>query len=166
MELMKQAIAEHALPAFPGPFSVLDVGSQAVNGHASYRSLMPAGATYIGLDIAEGHNVDVVVADPYHWRELGGRQFDLIISGQCLEHVEYPWETMMRIAEHLHVGGLAIIIAPSIGREHRYPIDTFRYYPDGMKALARWALLTPVSCWVNERSTVWRDCILIARRDA
>ena len=41
----------------------------------------------------------------------------------------------------LKKNGLCCIIAPAKLHEHRYPIDTFRYYPDGMRALAKYSNL-------------------------
>ena len=35
--------------------------------------------------------------------------------------------------------GLACIIAPACWHKHRYPIDCYRFYPDGMIALCKWA---------------------------
>jgi len=121
--------------------NILDVGSYNVNG--CYRPLFQ-GKRYVGLDIVPGPNVDVVVTDPYDWKELGGELFDVVVSGQCLEHVEYPWRTMEQIARHVAPNGFVCIVVPSAIPEHRYPIDCYRYLPDGMVALATHAGLTVV----------------------
>ncbi len=154
------------------PFRVLDVGSMGVNG--TYRDLFAhPGITYVGLDVASGPNVDVVPADPYDWRELTDESFDAIISGQAIEHVEFPWLTMQQIARKLRPDGLACIIVPSRGPEHRFPVDCYRYYPDGLRALAKWADLRVIEVGVNnggssftDGSNQWGDChCILARSD-
>ncbi|HWQ20864.1 MAG TPA: class I SAM-dependent methyltransferase, partial [Methanotrichaceae archaeon] len=72
------------------PLKVLDVGSYDMNG--SYKPLF-TNHNYIGLDICAGPNVDLVVADPYHW-PIEDAAFDAVISGQALEHIERPWQTL------------------------------------------------------------------------
>ncbi len=123
------------------PLVIVDVGSAAVAGEAaSYRSLFLApGWTYLGLDREEAPNVDIVPEDPYHWSELADGSLDVVVSGQALEHIDQPWRTIGEIARVLRPGGLAMLIAPSAGPVHRFPLDCWRFYPDGMAALAHQA---------------------------
>lgn len=116
---------------------VLDVGSYDVNG--SYKALFAGkNIEYVGLDIVEGPNVDVVMASPYSWDNLDDGSFDYIISGQAFEHIEYPWLTIKEIYKKLKPGGIICIIAPNSTPEHRYPTDCYRYFADGFTALAKW----------------------------
>ncbi|MEA5440933.1 class I SAM-dependent methyltransferase [Cyanobium gracile] len=123
------------------PLVILDVGSAAVAGEAaSYRALFEnPGWTYVGLDRELALNVDIVPSDPYRWSELTNASFDVVVSGQALEHIDQPWRTVQEIARVLRHGGLAMVIAPSAGPVHRFPLDCWRFYPDGMEALARQA---------------------------
>lgn len=118
---------------------VLDVGSYDVNG--SYRSLFDDknNVHYIGLDMSDGPNVDYVPKDPYVWSELQDGSFDFVVSGSAFEHIEYPWLTMEQIYRKLKNGGIACILAPHTIGEHRYPVDCYRYFSDGFRALAKWA---------------------------
>lgn len=129
--IMKRLIER--IPRGSEPLSVLDVGSFDVNG--TYRDLIPDAWSYVGLDIRSGPNVDVVVADPYNWAELNGRQFDLVISGQCLEHCEFPWLTANEMLCHLRVGGFAAVVAPFVQARHNHPHDYWRFLDSGLKAL-------------------------------
>lgn len=122
---------------------VLDVGSYDVNG--SYKSIFPEQKyVYTGLDMCAGPNVDVVPEDIYHWAEIEDGQFDLVISGQAFEHIEYPWLTIKEVARVLKPSGFCIITAPNGAPEHRYPTDCYRYFSDGLTALAKWADLKPL----------------------
>lgn len=116
---------------------VLDVGSYDVNG--CYRTLFQGmDVDYVGLDMTYGKNVNYVPQDPYRWNELGDASFDFVISGNAFEHIEYPWLTIREIYRVLKTGGLTCILAPNSSYEHRYPVDCYRYFSDGFRALARW----------------------------
>jgi SAM-dependent methyltransferase len=118
------------------PLSILDIGSQSVASQVNHRFLFDKPKwVYKGLDIESGENVDVVVKDPYDWAEVETDSFDVVISNQAFEHIPYFWVTAFEIGRVLRDGGIACIIAPSSGGEHRYPLDTYRYYPDGFSAI-------------------------------
>lgn len=152
------------------PLTILDLGSMDVNG--SYRECFDGSAwRYIGVDLAPGKNVDVVLRDPYCWREMKSQSVDVLVSGQAFEHVEYFWITALEIARMLKPGGLCCLIAPSSGREHKYPVDCWRFYPDGFAALARFAALEVVELstqWEDQAgytdcSNTWHDTVLVAK---
>ena len=121
---------------------VLDFGSHDVNG--SYRPLFSSDSwNYTGLDLTSGPNVDLVTNDPYEWTELEDEKFDLVIC----------------------------VIAPSSGPEHKYPVDCWRFYPDGMKALCNYSgleLIKTETEWnppdYEDGSQVWKDTILVAKK--
>ena len=118
------------------PLSILDIGSQSLDSQVNHRFLFNKPKwVYKGLDIEAGENVDIVVKDPYDWVEVETNSFDVVISNQTFEHISYFWITAFEIGRILKDGGIACIIAPSSGGEHRFPIDAFRYYPDGFSAL-------------------------------
>jgi len=118
------------------PLSILDIGSYDVNG--SYRSLFNApGWSYTGVDLQEGPGVDIALKSPYEF-PLPSNSFDLVISGQAFEHVEFFWQTWLEMLRVLRPGGRIFLIAPSRGPEHRFPQDCWRFYPDGYRALAKW----------------------------
>lgn len=111
--------------------NILDVGSMNVNG--SYNKLFcKPNWIYKGIDISEGLNVDIVSPDPYKW-PVDNNSFDVIISGQCMEHVEAPWLWVKEIERVCKPNGLICIIAPWNFVIHRYPVDCWRILPDGME---------------------------------
>jgi SAM-dependent methyltransferase len=157
----------HQLHAGRGdePLRVLDVGSMLAEEAQvrCYRDIfqnLPQ-VTYTGLDVAPGRNVDIVALNPYNF-PLASDSFDWVISGQAFEHIEFPWLTIREIARVLKPQGIAIIIAPSSGPEHRYPLDCWRYYPDGMRALAKWSdleCLHALTRWYETELFMWGDTI-------
>jgi hypothetical protein len=148
------------------PLHILDLGSTDIYG--CYRPLFEQPKwRYTGVDLEPGPNVDIVLKKPYQWSEIGSSSVDVLVSGQVLEHVEFFWITMLEVARVLRPGGLACIIAPSGGYEHRYPVDCWRFYTDGMRALARYARLECVDAyteWDRPGSEPWHDSVLVVRK--
>jgi SAM-dependent methyltransferase len=167
LEKMTAFVDVH-LNAFRGtPLQVLDFGSQTVNDSQarSYRDLLDDAAwTYRGVDIEAGRNVDIVLADPYCWSEVEADSADLVVSGQAFEHVRYVWASMFEIARAQRPGGVAAIIAPSSGYEHRFPVDCWRFYPDGFAALAEYVGCEVVDVFTDWGNDTWQDSILVARK--
>lgn len=152
------------------PLLILDLGSLDVNG--SYRKYFEVSSwRYRGIDMAAGENVDIVLQDPYDWREIQSGSADVVISGQAFEHIEFFWLTILEIARVLKPEGLCCLIAPSGGPEHRYPVDCWRFYPDGFVALARFASLEVSEAYTqngmtgySDGSDMWRDTVLVCRK--
>lgn len=149
--------------------NILDVGSTDIGG--CYRPLFDnASWQYTGVDLTPGPNVDIVLRDAYNWSEIASGSKDLIVSGQVLEHVEYFWITALEVSRVLRPGGLACLIAPSSGPEHRYPVDCYRFYPDGMRAIAQFArleCLEAVTHWEDigdPGSDYWHDSVVVLRK--
>lgn len=155
-------------------YKILDVGSQQIveNIAASYKQFFSLpNWSYTGADMVPGINVDVIFKKVYNWREIPSNSYDCVVSGQAFEHIEFFWLTMLEIARVLKHDGVCCIVAPSAGPEHKYPLDCYRYYPDGLKAVARYAGLEVLEAYAewNEElypnmNPEWRDCVLIARK--
>jgi len=135
---------------------VLDVGSKVCrNDKRGYRFILDKMMTveYIGIDIEAGTNVDIVIPDSYEWMFSDG-SFDIVISGQMLEHCDFFWLTFKEMARVLKPGGYMCLIVPSLVKEHRYPVDCWRFLPDGMRALAKWADVKCISARAKHFSYV------------
>jgi SAM-dependent methyltransferase len=111
---------------------ILDIGSYNVNG--TYKELFNNSTwKYLGLDMTEGPNVDIVSISAY---DFGiDKKFDVVVSGNCLEHVEAPWKWISELVKVTKKGGLVCIITPFSLGEHRYPVDCWRILPDGYRFL-------------------------------
>ena len=147
---MEYFIIEYILkcPTRKEKLKVLDVGSYDVNG--TYRSLFDSDIfTYVGLDMTTGPNVDIVPCFPYNWDEIESNSFDIVVSGQAFEHIEFFWLTFMEMARVLSGSGLMAVVAPHGFGYHRYPVDCYRFYSDGLVALAKYTNMIPLHASTN-----------------
>ena len=113
---------------------------------------------YVGMDIREGPNVDIPMEDPEIW-PLENAAFDVIVSGQTLEHVARPECWAFELSRVLRPGGLACVIAPWKGDIHYRP-HYWLIMPDGMRFLMETiGGLEVLKCFVEQK-----DCIGIARK--
>lgn len=147
---------------------ILDVGSfDGSNRSFNHRKIFNTEKwTYEGLDLKKGPNVDIVVKNPYKWNNIKKETYDVIISGQVFEHIEFFWLTMEQINRVLKPGGFCCIIAPSAGPVHKNPLDCFRFTAKGMKALAECVNFDVIEFSTNSSkdSDPWYDSILIAKK--
>jgi len=156
-------------------YKILDFGSQNVqeDKNAIYRKLFDSNPLwqYFGCDMADGYNVDIVLKKVYEWKEIKSNSFDCVISGQALEHVEFFWLTFLEIKRVMKHGGICCIIVPSSGPEHKYPIDCYRYYPDGLRAVAKYVGLEVLEVYTQwdsslypEMDAIWKDSVIICKK--
>lgn len=143
---MRDCVSRHLAEGPKG--HVLEVGSSC--GTPFYKdTFLEIGWQYTGADLSAQNNVDIVLEDPFLW-DIPNGKFDAVISGQMLEHNQMFWLSFLEMSRVLKPGGLMIHIAPSRGPQHRAPHDCWRFYADGMQALAEWSGLDLI-----ETSTDW-----------
>ena len=93
---------------------VLDIGSLDINGNNRF---LFTNCDYIGLDVSEGNNVDVVSIG--HLYDGPDEYFDTIISTEVFEHDMFYEETVKNIIRMLKPGGAFIFTCAADGRpEH------------------------------------------------
>ena len=165
---------ENQFPRENGVCNLLEIGSKSYRGQLSYRQLVDKDwIKYTGLDLESGENVDIVPKNGYVWQELDDDSFGVCISGQTFEHNPFFWVTMAEISRVLVPGGLACIIAPGAQGVHRFPVDCWRFFPDGWAALCALTGLEPLEVYFETDKMALsvvdgeiRDSLLIARKPA
>jgi cyclopropane fatty-acyl-phospholipid synthase-like methyltransferase len=100
---------------FPEKFkdcSVLDIGSLDINGNNRY--LFEGKFSYLGVDVGEGKNVDIVSRG----HEFNpGRQYDIVISTECFEHDQHWKDTITNCIRLTKSGGLFMFTCATTGRQ-------------------------------------------------
>jgi len=110
---------------------IVDVGSRDFNG--SSRPIFK-NEKYIGVDISEGKNVDVVMKSDFEI-PLENNYADIIVCTSVLEHCKNPFFLMQEMSRILKPKGKIIVGVPQQWGLHDYPCDYWRINPDGMKEL-------------------------------
>lgn len=113
--------------------SLLELGSRARSGN-TYKHLFPALGRYVGTDISDGPNVDVV-ADAHTLSEAINEQFDFAFSVSVFEHLIMPWVAAFELNKVLAPGGLAYIQSHPTWPLHEEPWDFFRFSKDAWTGL-------------------------------
>jgi len=89
---------------------VLDIGSLDINGNNRH---LFEDCEYVGLDIAEGKNVDVIsLAHEYN---VSDETYDIIITNDCFEHDMFFEKTIINIVRMLKKGGLFLFTCKTDG---------------------------------------------------
>ena len=131
---------KYARPVFTDGMKVLEIGPDATP--STYRKMVTAkNLTWETLDIFDSPGLTYPKSDLYAF-PMGDAQYDIVLSGQVIEHVARIWRWMAELARITKPGGRIITINPVSGPYHEAPIDCWRIYPDGMKALSEDAGLT------------------------
>jgi hypothetical protein len=114
---------KNKLPDYFKGKRVLDVGSLDINGSNKY---LFEDCEYIGIDVGEGKNVDVVCLA----HEYQAEPFDVVISTECFEHDQHIWQTIPHLIKGLlKPNGLFLFTCATTGRlphgcEQRSPQDS------------------------------------------
>ncbi len=75
------------------------------------------------------------ISNPYVF-PIENDKYDIVLSGQVIEHVEKLWIWINELKRVTTNGGIIIIINPVSWPYHEAPLDCWRIFPSGVKALA------------------------------
>jgi len=120
----------------PSP-SVLELGTlQSQPGRSTmHRDWVPHAAEFLGTDIQDGPDVDLV-ADLHRLSEVVGiERFDVVLSCSTFEHLRYPTLAAHEIMKALKIGGLLFVQTHQSFPLHGYPSDYFRFSQDALASL-------------------------------
>lgn len=131
--------------------TLLDVGSRASHNEGgrgwqyTYRRVFLPDYIYTGMDLEPGRNVNIVGYE-------GLSIYDVVVSGQVIEHVKRPWDWLKNLTQYYKK--YICIIGPNTIREHKCPLDTYRYFPDGMRDLFEYAGIKEIEIWMDGKDTI------------
>ena len=148
---------------------IVEIGSQSIN--ENIKEHLNKNHKYIGVDIVEGNNVDIVLEDPYKL-PFEKDTIDVVISISTFEHTEFFWLSYLEILRVLKPTGLFFLNVPSNSKYHRHSTDNWRFYPDSSQALESWGhrnnfkpkVLEHFTNYENGRD-IWNDYVSITIKD-
>ena len=131
---------KYALPLFKPGMKVLEIGPDSFP--STYQRLTEGlSLDWHTLDTNDNPRLTYPKSSEYYFMIPDGT-YDAVLSGQVIEHVKKPWRWIPELARITKAGGLVITINPVSWPYHRAPVDCWRIYPEGMKALYEDSLLT------------------------
>jgi SAM-dependent methyltransferase len=146
----------YAMRYFERGIRVLEVGPDAVP--SSYQSMVASArpgdgpACWETVDLAARPGMTHAATSEYAF-PIATSSYDVVVSGQVIEHVRKPWVWLRELARVCRPGGHVLTISPVSWPYHEAPVDCWRAYPEGMRALyedaglevleARWETLEP-----------------------
>jgi SAM-dependent methyltransferase len=130
--------ARHALDLVAAASRVLEVGPDGIP--SSYQRLVRtrtgerAPAIWHSVDLASRPGMTFAARSEYEFPIADGA-YDVVLSGQVLEHVRKPWRWLPELARVCRPGGYVVTISPVTWPYHEAPVDCWRAYPEGLRAL-------------------------------
>ena len=115
--------------------SVLEVGPNGIP--STYRQItrvLDIKWDTVGLDTSRYRGFTFRSKDEYRY-PIADNAYDIVFSGQVLEHVKKIWVWIKELARVCKKDGYVITINPVSWAYHEAPVDCWRVYPEGMKAL-------------------------------
>ena len=115
---------------------VLEIGSWTAPGQDAIvcrRTIAPLVKEYVGLDMRAGPDVDVVANAKD--MPFPDNDFDVIISTDCYEHIDWPREVTHEAFRVCKPGGLFYLTTVFDFEIHDYPSDFWRFTPEAIRLL-------------------------------
>lgn len=126
---------------------------------------------YQVCDIVPHPSVQHVKPDPFTL-PFPDQNFDLVVSGQMLEHCQNPFKAVAEMKRVLKVGCCLAVIVPSTGPRHdaqdgwRFMDDAFRFIAAEVGEMETLVDFIDRSNNVETRSARWHDHVWLARKMA
>jgi SAM-dependent methyltransferase len=117
--------------------NILEIGSRLPHADAWWannRTLVPE-ASWIGIDIQEGLNVDMVCDAEQLRRSFAASSFTGVLCSEVLEHVRYPHLVLRACNDVLMRDGHLVVTTPFAFPEHNFPSDYWRFTREGLRVL-------------------------------
>jgi SAM-dependent methyltransferase len=124
---------QYALDYFTPELSVLEIGPDAFP--STYRKLVGGRSrTWDTLDLLDRPELTYRAVAEYSF-PIEDATYDIVLSGQVIEHVPRIWLWMRELSRVCRPDGIVITINPVSWPYHGAPRDCWRAFPDGMTAL-------------------------------
>lgn len=136
---------KYSLSYFKDNMRVLEIGPQGIP--SAYQQIVNKPTiTWHTLDLYDSYPGLTYTSHEEYNYPIDGESYDLIISGQVMEHVKKIWLWLAELKRIVKTNGTIILINPVSWPYHAIPVDCWRIYPEGMKALCDQYQLDIILC--------------------
>ncbi|MFN9292928.1 MAG: class I SAM-dependent methyltransferase [Planctomyces sp.] len=131
---------KYAVPLIQPGMRVLEIGPDRFP--STLRSCVKTSSIqWLTMDMYDSERLDFTNLQPYQF-PIPDESFDIVVSANVAEHVQALWKWMPEVARVCSRGGRVVTINPVSYPYHEAPIDCWRIYPEGMRAVYAEAGLT------------------------
>jgi hypothetical protein len=124
----------HHMVRAMGTPKVVEIGSRARSGIVN-TAWLPQGASYVGFDIVDGPNVEVVGDAHEIGKHFEPSSIDAVFAISTLEHLAMPWQVIAQLNSVMRRGGLAYFASHQTWPLHDSPWDFWRFSTGAWRAL-------------------------------
>lgn len=128
----KLLILKYGIPYFKDGMKILEIGPD--NFPSSIQQLIRNNVTWDTLNIFDDKRLTYPNSPEYSY-PISDNTYDIVISANVIEHVKKIWKWMPELARVTKKDGHVITLNPVSWGYHEDPVDCWRMYPEGMKAL-------------------------------
>lgn len=111
----------------------LEIGSRNRSGEIRRDWVAPM--DYVGVDITDGENVDVVADAHSLSTHFPAESFDAAFTISTFEHLAMPWKVALELNKVLRVGARALIASHQTYPLHEEPWDFWRFSASAWRTL-------------------------------
>lgn len=126
-----------------GPSGIPSAYSQIVNDPSiQWDTIDFESSIYIDSSTSK---LTYTIDDPYCF-PIPDNSYDIVLSGQVIEHVQEIWKWMGELKRIVNSKGIIFTINPVSWPFHEAPLDCWRIFPSGIEAIAKYSQLEVVKC--------------------
>lgn len=124
---------KHILPLIKPGQRILEIGPDVLP--STLQGIVKVeGISWETLDVVQRPGVNHVAVNDYQF-PFPDSSFDIVLAGQVIEHVKKIWKWVPELQRICKPGGHVCLVSPLSWPYHEAPVDCWRIYPEGMKAL-------------------------------
>ena len=131
-----QLFKKHALPLITSDMDVLEISPDEPGEPYAIRDLLSKCKYYFAcIDNKPLVPLSMVPMLSEYSFDCQDETYDVVLSANVAEHVRKLWRWFKEQARITKPGGLVISVSPMSWPYHACPMDCWRIYPDGYRAL-------------------------------
>ncbi|MCZ6674480.1 MAG: hypothetical protein O7C75_16255 [Verrucomicrobia bacterium] len=114
--------------------TLVEIGSRARSGN-TFRDRIPGRHQFVGVDLMEGTNVDVVADAHSLSLQIEHNSIDAVFGVSVFEHLAMPWKVAIELNTIMRMGARGMFVTHQAWPLHDDPFDFWRYSKDSWHAI-------------------------------